>query len=156
MGQRPKGTSIERIDNDKGYSPRNCRWATPAEQMRNTRANRMVKFRGKTQCVVSWAKELKIPAPTLFGRLRKGMTAEEAFCTPRKKVRLVIAHKGKSMTLDEWAEHLGINRCSLATRWYKGYRGKKLFEFFSRTEKPYYPPRNRRPPLKPRVGPDQG
>jgi hypothetical protein len=37
MGERPPGTSIERINNEFGYFKGNCRWATPAEQAKNRR-----------------------------------------------------------------------------------------------------------------------
>jgi hypothetical protein len=37
MGERPEGTTIERIDNSKGYEPGNCKWATSEEQTANKR-----------------------------------------------------------------------------------------------------------------------
>tara|TARA_Y100000401_G_scaffold74044_1_gene60003 strand:+ start:7779 stop:8051 length:273 start_codon:yes stop_codon:yes gene_type:complete len=43
MGERPENTSIERIDNNKGYNPHNCKWATSVEQGRNRRCVKLTK-----------------------------------------------------------------------------------------------------------------
>lgn len=48
MGRRPSPAhSIDREDNSKGYSPENCRWATSAQQNRNTRNNLIVSAFGR-------------------------------------------------------------------------------------------------------------
>jgi len=71
MGERPEGRTLERINNNKGYSPANCRWATMREQLNNQRRNRRITFNGKTQTLSYWADELGIRADTLHHRLRR-------------------------------------------------------------------------------------
>ncbi len=74
MGPRPSGRlSIERIDNERGYSPDNCRWATYREQLRNTRRTFFIEHDGRRMCVTDWAKELGISPNTIWGRLRLRM-----------------------------------------------------------------------------------
>lgn len=71
MGERPRrGLSLERRDNDRGYEPGNCEWATRATQSRNKRTNRFVQFNGLNLCATDWAKKIGINANTLIRRLR--------------------------------------------------------------------------------------
>jgi len=71
MGDRPKGMTLERTDNEGDYSPNNCTWATHTEQSRNSRHNVMIKYQGKTQCMSVWAEELGINYKALWFRLQK-------------------------------------------------------------------------------------
>jgi hypothetical protein len=50
MGRRPSGKTIERINNDKGYSPDNCRWATMQEQRANQTPRKNVVRKGRGYC----------------------------------------------------------------------------------------------------------
>ncbi len=84
VGERPsKKHSIDRIDNEKGYEPGNCRWATRAEQSRNNRRNVWYEHQGEKMVLNDWAKEYNIPQKTLWYRLRHaGWTIEKALNTP--------------------------------------------------------------------------
>lgn len=82
MGKRPKGKSLDRIDNNLGYYKENCRWASPKEQVRNRQSNRIETFNGKTQCRSAWAEEYSVSYWTLRARLDSGMSIEEALTKP--------------------------------------------------------------------------
>lgn len=77
MGQPPAGMELDRIDNDSGYRPDNCRWANLKTQNRNKRSARLVTAHGKTMCVTDWAEAIGIPRHILFNRLNKGYPIEQ-------------------------------------------------------------------------------
>ena len=68
----PQECSIDRIDNNKGYSPNNCRWTTLKVQQNNTRRNHFICYNGINQTVAQWAEKLNMKYSTLHERLRKG------------------------------------------------------------------------------------
>ena len=78
MGEAPVGFTLDRRDNDKGYSRSNCRWVTKAVQNRNTRANVMITYDGETLCASIWAKRVGLKTGTLSYRIRAGWPIEEA------------------------------------------------------------------------------
>lgn len=82
MGKCPEGLTIERIDNNKGYGPENCKWATLEEQFSNTRRNHNITFNGETKHLSLWARQIGLSQPGLSTRLLHGWTEEEALTLP--------------------------------------------------------------------------
>jgi len=81
MGDRPDGMSIERVDNNKGYSKENCCWATRSEQAKNKRSAVMLKHNGKSQCIADWSRELGIHRSTIVSRNRRGVSIDGSSVT---------------------------------------------------------------------------
>lgn len=75
--------TIERIDNDKGYSPDNCRWITKEEQARNKRNIRYVELDGEKIPLKTACERLGLPYQAVHLRItRYGMSIEEALNKP--------------------------------------------------------------------------
>jgi len=79
MGTMPKWASLDRIDNDSGYSNENCRWATEEQQMNNTRRCIVVEYKGKSQTISQWAKETGIRYGNIRHRFAKGLPLDKVF-----------------------------------------------------------------------------
>lgn len=83
MGKRhSKKHSIDRANNNGNYAPSNCRWVTQKEQMRNTRANKMIEYNGETKCLVEWCEIIGVSYSTIAKRLSDGWNVYKALNKP--------------------------------------------------------------------------
>lgn len=86
MGRIPssiKRLTLDRIDNKKGYNPKNCRWASFRQQVLNRTVTKWITFNGETLCLSDWARKLKINRSRLSCRLYYGWPIELAFTLPK-------------------------------------------------------------------------
>lgn len=86
MGLKPAGMSLERKNNNRGYSPSNCTWATLKEQQNNKRNNLPhLKYRGRTQSMEDWCTELSLNSKRIYGRIfQEGWSVTRALSTPTR------------------------------------------------------------------------
>jgi hypothetical protein len=91
MGPRPfKEFTLERVNNDKGYGPNNCIWATRKTQSRNNRRNRLLTCRGTTMILLDWAQWLGVCRGTVGYNIRKYGSAERAIEALAKQRGLIL------------------------------------------------------------------
>ena len=67
MGDSYKsGLTLEREKNDLGYFKGNCKWVTPKQQNLNMRTNAVLSYKGKTQTITEWSKDLDLKRRILY------------------------------------------------------------------------------------------
>ena len=106
----------------KLYSPAMCSIVTQKENNRHTKYNRYIEYKGKRQMISEWCHELGIDDTTLYHRLNRGMSIEEAFTKPVGYAKnYPFEYNGKSQTINEWCFEYGIIRETFINRRKRGW-----------------------------------
>jgi hypothetical protein len=124
VGEPPVGAWLDRIDNDKGYTKGNVRWATVQEQANNKSTNIFVRFGGKRQTLANWARELGVSYQLLMNRWIKGERGAVLLRPQVHTKNSLVTYRGKSMTLREWEKYSGVK---YQTLWYRNKNNLPLF-----------------------------
>lgn len=69
--------TIDRIDNNKGYSPDNCKWSTPKQQVRNRRNTVRLTYNGETKSLAEWSEILNLNYHTVYDRYKHGWNTKD-------------------------------------------------------------------------------
>lgn len=79
MGECPDGHSIDRIDNDRGYEPGNCRWVPIVRQSYNRRSTVWIEYDGHRDCLAVACRATGVPKHRVQTLRDQGLTPQTAF-----------------------------------------------------------------------------
>ena len=116
VGVRPKGATLDRIDNNKGYEPNNVRWTTRKVQANNRETNVVLTHNGMTMTLSQWANHLGCKYGLVASRWKRGLNTEEVLAPPQYVRGRLVTFEGRTMTMPEWSKELGVPYSTLVWR----------------------------------------
>tara|TARA_R110002050_G_scaffold35503_1_gene89109 strand:- start:10 stop:525 length:516 start_codon:yes stop_codon:yes gene_type:complete len=131
MGLRPANKrSLDRIDNNKGYSAENCRWADSKEQNNNKRNNILIDINGRRKSIMEWAEYSGLNYKLIYRRHKEGKTGAEVIKSDKYGT---YYFGGVGKTLGEWSDETGIKKTTILQRLKYGWTIKKTLTVGSKS-----------------------
>lgn len=125
--------TIDRKDNDKGYSPDNCRWVTYTVQANNTSWNTLYTYNGETHTIAEWARGFNIPYNTFNRRLFNGWDFEEAAGIKEHKIKnaseVLYTINGETHNIKEWCKLRNLSVDTVRYRREHNWTPEEIFGF---------------------------
>lgn len=117
VGDRPEGMTLDRIDNNKGYTPNNVRWATKQQQAQNRNCIVSVKYQGTRMFLHEWADKIGISYEILKKRWQLGERPPRLFEPRRGRVHdEPVEFRGEWKSPKVWARELGVGYTTILYR----------------------------------------
>ena len=130
MGERPKNTTIDRIDGSKGYFKGNCRWASHRLQTLNRDETVWLEYKGEILCISDMAKKYKLTRSMISNRLKKGMTTEQAIEIPRQKVMYEVTANNETLGMVEFCGKYRLATSSISRKKKQGFSIKDAMKYY--------------------------
>jgi hypothetical protein len=128
------GLTLDRVDNEKDYSPENCRWANRSVQTANTRRNINITANGETRIIAEWSRRTGLTSNQIARRIANGWAPEEALATPANVTRRPnspdpharnITVDGVTLSITGWSKRTGISTHTIRGRLRRGCSPEK-------------------------------
>jgi hypothetical protein len=115
-----QGLTLDRIETDGNYEPKNCQWVTMKDQQRNRRNNVWIEIDGQNVMLADLSRSTGILDKTLYSRYKKGARSIEELTKATDSNVIYVVYDGQKISLRQFAKIHGLNYGTIWKRYKNG------------------------------------